>query len=117
MAYQHSGSQPTYLSDNAGRPFADHVGPVEDGWEADGDLVRQAYSLYPEDDDLGQAGTLVREVWNDEDRAQFVETIVGAIQGERSPVLERVFQYWKNVDQAIGERIEKAYQQSPAAEK
>ena len=78
--------------------------------------MRQAYSLYPEDDDFGQAGTLVREVWNDEDRAQFVETIVGAIQGVRSPVLERVFQYWKNVDQAIGERIEKAYQQSPAAE-
>ncbi|PMC15749.1 Catalase [Oligella urethralis] len=117
MNYQHSGNQPTYLSDTAGRPYADHTGPIEDGWESDGDLVRQAYSLYPEDDDFGQAGTLLREVFNDEERTQFVETIVGAIQGVRSPVLERVFEYWKNVDQEVGQRIEEAYKKSPSAVK
>lgn len=112
MNYHHSGNQKTYLSETGDRAFADYQGPIEDGWEADGALVRQAYSLYPEDDDFGQPGTMVREVWDDEQRAQFVETIVGAIQGVRSPVLERVFQYWKNVDQNIGERIEEAYQQN-----
>ncbi|NLJ52282.1 MAG: catalase, partial [Alcaligenaceae bacterium] len=115
MAYHHSGNKPTYVSETAGRPFADHTGPIEDGWESDGDLVRSAYTLHAEDDDFSQPGTLVREVWNDEQRAQFVETIVGGIQGVRSPVLERVFQYWKNVDQEIGERIEEAYKKSASS--
>lgn len=115
MAYHHSGNKPTYVSETAGRPFADHTGSIEDGWESDGDLVRSAYTLHAEDDDFSQPGTLVREVWNDEQRAQFVETIVGGIQGVRSPVLERVFQYWKNVDQEIGERIEEAYKKSASS--
>ena len=32
-------------------------------WYSDGDMVRTAYELHAEDDDWGQAGTLVREVW------------------------------------------------------
>ena len=115
MNYHHSGNQPTHVSETAGRAFADHNGPIEDGWESDGALVRQTYSLYPEDDDFGQAGTLIRDVMDDEQRDRFVETITGAIQGVRSPVLERVFQYWKNVDQTIGERIEAAYNKSASA--
>lgn len=31
-------------------------------------MVRQAYTLRPDDDDFSQAGTLVRDVWNDEQR-------------------------------------------------
>jgi len=32
------------------------------GWHTDGDMVRTAYTLRAEDDDWGQAGTLVRDV-------------------------------------------------------
>ena len=38
------------------------------GWQSDGELVRSAVTLHPEDDDFGQAGTLVREVLSDPQR-------------------------------------------------
>ena len=62
MQYQHSGDAPVY-SPNSLRPLATRTrrGPVDNGWEADGTLVAPAYSLHAEDDDFGQAHTLVRE--------------------------------------------------------
>ena len=69
------------------------------GWETDGAMVRQAYTLREDDDDFGQAGTLVREVWDDEQRAAFVETVAGhLLGGVDGDVLERAFEYWKRVD-------------------
>ncbi len=50
---------------------------------ADGDMVRTAYTLRPEDDDWGQAGTLVREVLDDAARDR-----LGA-QHRRPPVRRR----------------------------
>ena len=67
MAYEHRGDDPVYAPNSFGRGYADEVGEVTEGWEADGAMVRQAYTR-AEDDDFGQAGTLVREVWNDEIR-------------------------------------------------
>ena len=66
MAYEHRGDDPVYAPNSFGRGYADEVGEVEEGWETDGAMVRQAYTLREDDDDFGQAGTLVREVWNDE---------------------------------------------------
>ena len=67
----------------------------------------QAYTLRPDDDDFGQAGTLVREVWTDEQRSAFVDTVAGhLLGGVKSPVLERAFEYWKNVDADTGKQIE-----------
>ena len=40
-------------------------------------MVRTAYTLRAEDDDWGQAGTLVRDVMNDADRDRLVANIVG----------------------------------------
>lgn len=83
------------------------AGAAADGWEADGALVRSAYTLHAEDDDFGQAGTLVREVFDDAQRAAFVDQVAGSLLGGvRSPVLERAFGYWKSVDAGIGQRIE-----------
>ncbi len=83
---------------------------MEDGWEADGEMVRSAYTLHPEDDDFTQPGTLVREVFDDAQRERFVRTVAGHLaDGVVEPVLSRAFQYWRNVDENIGERIEKAY--------
>ena len=69
--------------------------------------MRRAYTLRPDDDDFGQAGTLVREVWTDEQRSAFVDTVAGhLLGGVKSPVLERAFVYWKNVDADTGKQIE-----------
>jgi len=106
MTYHHSGAAPVYAPNSFGRPYADQQGPVENSWEADGDIVRSAYSLHAEDDDFGQAGTLVREVFTAEQRDRFVETVSGALDGVIEPVLSRAFEYWKNVDAEIGARIQ-----------
>ena len=107
MAYDHSGDDPVYAPNSEGRGYADEVGAVPESWESDGEMVRQAYTLRAEDDDFGQAGTLVREVWDDAQRAAFVETVVGhLLGGVQGEVLERAFQYWKNVDAETGQQIE-----------
>ena len=109
MAYHHSGSAPVHATNSGGRSWSDETGAVHDGWEADGDFVRSAYTLRPGDDDFSQPGKLVREVFNDDERRQLVETVSGALLGGvRSPVLERAFDYWKSVDAEVGQRIEDA---------
>jgi catalase len=107
MAYEHSGNAPVYVPNSGGRPWADVTGAAEDGWEADGDMVRSAYTLHADDDDFGQPGTLVRDVFDDAQRTRLVETVAGALLGGvRSPVLERAFEYWRSVDADVGRRIE-----------
>lgn len=80
-------------------------------------MVRSAYTLRTNDDDFGQPGILVREVFNDEQRAQLVETIAGSLLGGvREPVLSRAFDYWKSVDADVGARIEEKVRHGSAAE-
>lgn len=113
MTYDHSGDAPVYAPNSGGRSWADETGPVEDGWESDGEMVRSAYTLRAEDDDFTQAGILVRDVFNDDQRAQLVETVRGALSsGVRSPVLERAFEYWKSIDADVGNRIEEAVREN-----
>jgi catalase len=70
-------------------------------------MVRSAYELHSQDDDFGQASTLVREVWNDAQRAEFVDNVTGHLLGGVSgEVLQRAFDYWKNVDGDTGKQIE-----------
>ncbi|WP_313137567.1 catalase [Paracoccus jeotgali] len=107
MAYHHSGAAPVYAPNSSGRSWADEEGPMPDGWEADGEMVRSAYTLRDEDDDFTQPGILVREVFNDAQRDALVDTVAGGLLGGvRSPVLERAFEYWKSVDPDVGQRIE-----------
>jgi len=107
MAFDHSGSAPVYAPNSGGRSWADQTGPVPEGWEADGEMVRSAYTLHRDDDDFGQPGTLVRQVWNDAQRDAFVDQVSGSLLGGVGPdVLARAFAYWKNVDAATGARIE-----------
>jgi len=109
MAHEHTGNAPVYAPNSMGRGYADQVGEVEDGWEADGAMVRQAYALREDDDDWTQAGALVRDVWTEEQRKNFVQTVAGhLLGGVKSPVLERAFDYWKNVDPDTGKKIEEA---------
>ncbi|MBR7742064.1 catalase [Phycicoccus sp. BSK3Z-2] len=105
MNYEVKGG-PTYVPNSDGRGHSEFQGAVAEGWEADGEIVRQAYTKHPEDDDWGQAGALVREVFDDAQRDRFVETVAGALGGVREDVLERAFVYWRNVDATVGARIE-----------
>ena len=82
QAYHHSGTAPVYAPNSLGRESAQEFqGTVPEGWEADGEMVRQAYALHAEDDDFGQAGTLVREVFDDAARDRLVDTVSGALTG------------------------------------
>ena len=107
MAYHHSGAAPVYAPNSGGRSWADETGKVDNGWEADGEMVRSAYTLRPGDDDFSQPGTLVRKVFNDEQRSRLVDQVAGSLLGGvREPVLSRAFEYWKSVDADVGGHIE-----------
>ncbi|HET7592529.1 MAG TPA: catalase, partial [Rhodanobacteraceae bacterium] len=117
MAYEHSGNAPVYAPNSFGRGYADETGTVDTSWEVDGDMVRSAYQPHSEDDDFGQPGTLVREVFGDAERNALVEQVAGSLLGGvRSPVLERAFEYWKNIDAGIGRRIERKVKEASATE-
>jgi len=117
MAYDHRGDAPVYAPNSEGRGYADNVGEVEEGWETDGAMVRQAYTLREDDDDFGQAGRLVREVWDAAQRETFTETVAGhLLGGVKSPVLERAFDYWKSVDAETGTQIEELVRAGLGAE-
>ena len=58
-------------------------------------------------DDYGQARTQVREVLDDDARERLVSNVAGHLSdGVTDKVLARAFEYWKNVDQELGDRIE-----------
>ena len=117
MAYEHSGNQPVYAPNSDGRGWADERGRLEESWEADGEMVRSAYSLHTEDDDFTQPGILIRDVFDDPQRERLVETVSGALLGGvRGDVLTRAFEYWKNIDPIIGKQIEETVLRGGAPE-
>jgi len=103
-------SDPVYAPNSYGGPAADPSRTDDAGlWAADGDMVRSAYAKRADDDDFGQAGTMVREVLDDEQRERLVSNVAGHLcQGVSDKVLARAFEYWKNVDADLGARIEQA---------
>jgi catalase len=116
MAYHHSGAAPVYAPNSGGRSWSDETGPMADGWEADGAMVRSAYTLRANDDDFSQPGLLVREVFDDSRRAKLVDQVAGSLLGGvREPVLGRAFAYWKSIDAEVGRRIEDKVRAGSAA--
>jgi catalase len=72
-------------------------------------MVRAAYTLHAEDDDFGQANTLVNQVMDDAARERLVETVSGLLAGlKREEVRQRGFAYWRSIDKVLGDRIEVA---------
>ena len=104
----HNPGDPVYAPNSKGGPSADTARFGEPaGWHADGDMRRAAYALHADDDDWGQAGTLVRDVLDDAARDRLVHNIVGhLLNGVSEAVLLRAFEYWRNVDKHLGDRIE-----------
>ncbi|HEY8301840.1 MAG TPA: catalase [Jatrophihabitans sp.] len=103
-------SDPVYAPNSYGGPQAD-PSLTDDGgtWYSDGEMVRTAYTQRPDDDDWSQAGTLVREVLDDAARDRLVDNIAGHLSdGVSEAVLARAFEYWRNVDKDLGDRVEAA---------
>ena len=82
-------TDPVYAPNSKGGPSAD-PSLTDDGglWHADGDMVRQAYTLREDDDDWTQAGILVRDVMDDAARERLVNNIAGHLKaGDRKSVV------------------------------
>ncbi len=108
MRFDPSRVAAPYAPNSKGGPAAaaDRYDDPSAGWQTGGEMVREAYSLHREDDDFGQAGTMVRHVLDDAARDRLVSNITGhLLDGVSDPVLERAVQYWRNVDKDLGDRI------------
>ncbi|BDZ43808.1 hypothetical protein GCM10025865_31070 [Paraoerskovia sediminicola] len=111
MRFGFSGSStPVYAPNSLGGAHADPQRAAESsGWESDGDLVRSAATLHSEDDDFGQAGTLYRDVYDDGEKARFLEQITGHVGAVKSDeIRERAIGYWTNVDADLGAQLRHA---------
>jgi catalase len=109
-------SDPVYAPNSKGGPQADPSRAAEILWHADGDMMRAAYTMRAEDDDWGQAGTLVRDVMDDAQRERLVSNVAGVLRnGVSETVLERAVEYWKNIDKETGDKIETAVRNDPSA--
>jgi len=103
-------SIPVYAPNSHGGPAAD-TATFDDGagWSGGGEMMRSPYVQHAEDDDWGQAGTMVREVLDDAARERLVSNISGhLLNGVTEPILQRAFEYWTNVDANLGRRITEA---------
>ena len=102
-------TDPVYAPNSKGGSEADPERYPEDAvWSASGEFVRAAYTQRKDDSDFVQPGNLVRNVMDDAQRDRLVANVVGHLKkGVTEPVLARAFDYWKNIDKEIGERIEK----------
>ncbi len=100
-------TDPVYAPNSYGGPAADPQRYPESAvWAADGEMVRAAYTLRPDDDDWSQPGALVRDVMDDAARDRLVSNVVGHLSdGVSDEVLGRAVQYWRNIDQTVGDRI------------
>ena len=102
-------SDPVYAPNLEGGPQADAEPFLYvEKWEASGEFIRAAYTLRKDDDDWGQLGTLVREIMDDEQRDRLVSNVAGRLgNGVSEPVLKRAFEYWRNIEEKIGDGIER----------
>src|SRR5271154_1775932 len=74
-------ADPVYYPNSFGEAPAAEEGTYAEQatWAADGDMVRAAYTLHAEDDDFGQANTLVNQVMDDAARERLVSNVAGAL--------------------------------------
>ena len=115
MRYSNPGD-PVYAPNSFGGPAAaPDIFGKDPSWQVSGEIIRAAEILHREDDDFGQAGTLVRRVLDDAARDRLVSNIAGHVKnGVEEPVLSRVFDYWTQVDATLGQRVREAVVGRPA---
>lgn len=100
-------SDPVYAPNSKGGPVADGDRyPTDSTWPSSGEMVRAPYTLRRDDDDFGQANTLINKVMDQAGRDRLVSNVTGhLLNGVEEPVLSRAFEYWRSIDQTIGDRI------------
>ena len=105
MRYANPGD-PVYAPNSYGGPKAD-ASFAETTWGVEaGEMVREAYKPHAEDDDFGQAGTLVREILSDTDVEHLASNVIGHATNAVTPeIQERVVQYWTSVDADLGAKV------------
>ncbi len=111
MRYDNPGD-PVYAPNSYGGPHANAgiAAETASSYGVEDEVIRSAYKLHAEDDDFGQPGTLVRQVMDDEQRERLANNIIGHASNDVSqPVLERVFEYWRNVDKDLGDKVADAF--------
>jgi catalase len=99
---------PVYAPNSYGGPAAaPELFGTDPSWSVSGEIVRAAYDAHAEDDDYVQANAMVNGAMDEAARDRLVSNVVGhVLKGVEEPVLSRVFEYWRNVDKSIGDRIE-----------
>jgi len=105
------GHDPVYAPNSYGGPEARPVPGAEPTYGLTGEIVRSAYRAHREDDDFGQAGTLVRDVMSDVDRQHLVTNIVAHASngpGLEPDVAVRVGEYWRRIDAEVGASVAEA---------
>lgn len=113
MRYNNPGD-PVYAPNSYGGPHANAqiASETASGYGVEDEVIRSAYRLHAEDDDFGQPGTLVRDVMDDAQRERLASNIIGHASNDVSrPVLERVFEYWRNVDKDLGDKVADAFRE------
>jgi catalase len=101
-------TDPVYFPNSKGGPVAVPGQYTPPSWYTAGEIVRTAFEEHAEDDDFVQVTALVRNVLDDAARDRLVGNIVGQLlNGVTEPVLQRTFGYLRNVDQSLGDRVEK----------
>jgi len=111
-------SDPVYAPNSYGGPAAQaDLGGEAGIWHSDGEMVREAYTLRPDDDDFSQARALINDVMDDAARERLVMNAAGHLSdGVSEKVLIRAFEYWRNIDEATGKKIEKAVREKIGGE-
>ncbi|MAR90450.1 MAG: catalase [Pseudomonadota bacterium] len=101
-------ADPVYAPNSKGGPAACGEGYHQsETWPVKDEMVRSPYTQHRDDNDFVQANALINQVMDDAARERLVNNVVGHLSdGVSEPVLERAFEYWKQIDPAIGERIE-----------
>ncbi|EME51353.1 catalase [Amycolatopsis decaplanina] len=113
MRFNNPGD-PVYAPNSYGGPHANAeiASETASGYGVEDEVIRSAYKLHAEDDDFGQPGTLVRDVMDDAQRERLANNIIGHASNDVSrPVLERVFEYWRNVDKDLGDKVANAFRE------
>ncbi len=109
MAYRIPGDQPVYAPNSYGGPAADPDRAPGVNWSVEmAEIGRYPNAKHEDDNDFVQAGSLVRDVMNDGERANLTSNILDHASDHVSTAVQyRVVAYWLNVDTALGENVAK----------
>src|SRR5690606_40643707 len=108
MTYVNPGD-PVYAPNSMGGPVADPDLWAGESYEVEGEIVRRAYRLHREDDEVVQPRALWEKVLSDTDRDHMVHNIVlrASAPEVAGDMKKRVVEYWRNVHKDLGDRVAK----------